>query len=105
MGPFRTLTFEGWNLEKQSKKSLEDCEINRDIVCYHMYHETLFRAVISQKLFLESVHARSFCLRGFSFRIYRSAIDAIMPKVRLLTNRDSMLGCTREVDEVFKKNS
>ena len=75
MGPLRTLTFEGWNLEKQSKKSLEECEINRDIVCYHMYHETLLRAVISQKLFLESVHARSFCLRGYSFRIYLSAID------------------------------
>ena len=76
MGPFvLSPASEGWNLEKQSKKSLEEYEINRDIVCCHMYHETLFRAVITQKLFLESVRARSFCLRGFSFRIYLSAID------------------------------
>ena len=76
MGPFvLSPAFEGWNLEKQSKKSLEEYEINRDIFCCHTYHETLFRAVISQKLFLESVRARSFCLRGFSFRIYLSATD------------------------------
>ena len=56
MSPVRSLTFAGWNLEKRSKNSLNECEINRDMVCCHMYHKSLFRAVISLKLFLEELY-------------------------------------------------
>ena len=72
MGPFvLSPAFEGWNLEKQSKKSLEEYEINRDIVCCHMYHETLFRAVISHKVILR-ISARSIILPSRFFFSYIS---------------------------------
>ena len=48
--------FCGMEFGKASKNSLNECEINRDMVCCHMYYKSLFRAVISLKLFLEELY-------------------------------------------------
>ena len=46
-----------------------------------------------------------FAFEVFLFVYIFSPLIARMPKFRLLTKRDPTLGYTREVDEVFKKNS
>ena len=46
-----------------------------------------------------------FAFQVFLFVYIFSPLIARMPKFRLLTKRDPTLGYTREVDEVFKKNS
>ena len=69
-----------------------------------MYYKTLFRAVISQKLLFEEVYT----LDRFAFEVFLSLYifqPSIARMPRPLANRDSMLGHTREVDEVFKKIS
>ena len=59
---------------------------------------------LSAKIILgRGVHARSLCL-FLSFYIFLTSI-ARMSKFILLTNWDSLLGHTREADEMFKKNS
>ena len=46
-----------------------------------------------------------FAFEVFLFVYIFSPLIARMPKFRLLTKRDPTLGYTREVDEVFKKNT
>ena len=84
------------NLERRSKV----CATLRVLICIKRRR----LGQLSAKIILgRGVHARSLCL-FLSFYIFLTSI-ARMSKFILLTNWDSLLGHTREADEMFKKNS